>query len=95
MGDEEILISGIEYKVRKLIEKQKKLSIRNEELENQNRGLKEQIKEQQYRINNLEDKLRTLKTAKILDSDKGSVEAKKKINELVREIDRCIGILNK
>lgn len=33
--------------------------------------------------------------AKTLESGKDSYQAKLKINELVREIDKCIAILNK
>jgi predicted RNase H-like nuclease (RuvC/YqgF family) len=89
------LISGIEYKVRKLIG----LVAR---LQNENRELKERIEEYKNKSINLElridqqqEKIRILKLAKSLSKEESKTEVKLKINELLREIDNCVRLLNK
>lgn len=94
MSDEETIITGIEYKVRKLIGQIQDLSQRNESIKNQNILLKETLEKQKILNRELEEKLKSLTIANLLETQKGSVEAKARINELVREIDKCIGLLN-
>ena len=94
MKDVATLVSGIEYKLRKLIEQHKTIRIENSRLQNENLELKKIISQQQQVISQLEEKGKILKLAKTLETKEGNVEAKLKINELVREIDKCIGLLN-
>ena len=94
MNDEITLISGIEYKVRKLLELKKKYENEIKVLTADNLKLKEQLEEQKLYINKLKDQIEKIKIAKSLGNSDGSIEAKMKINELVREIDKCIGLLN-
>lgn len=94
MNDEITLISGIEYKVRKLLEIKDKNKNKINVLSNQNIDLKKQIEEQNLQINILKEQINKIKLAKSLENSDGSIEAKTKINELVREIDKCIGLLN-
>lgn len=94
MNDEITLISGIEYKVRKLLEIKEKNKNKINALTDQNNDLKEQIENQKLYINKLKEQIEKIKLAKSLENSDGSIEAKTKINELVREIDKCIGLLN-
>ncbi len=94
MGDEETIISGIEYKVRKLIESLNKCEEEKGKLLTEKAELENKIEQQTEFNKELQEKIKTIKTAKLLESAKGSVEAKNRINELVREIDKCIGLLN-
>ena len=94
MNDAHELISGIEYKVRKLVNLQKENKSENELLLNQNTELKKNIEEQKKIINQLKEEFNRIKLAKSLESMKGSNDAKLKINELVREIDKCIELLS-
>ncbi|MEI7501179.1 MAG: hypothetical protein WCK84_12120 [Bacteroidota bacterium] len=94
MKDVATLVSGIEYKMRKLIEQHQLARNDNKRLINEVQGLKEVINEQKQIIKQLEEKSKILKLAKTLELKEGNVEAKLKINELVREIDKCIGLLN-
>ena len=94
MKDVSTLVSGIEYKLGKLLETK-------HQLQTENRTLKEIIKElnsdnqkQKETITQLEEKIKIQRLAKTIESKEGNVEAKMKINELVREIDKCIGLLN-
>jgi vacuolar-type H+-ATPase subunit I/STV1 len=94
MGEIATLVSGIEYKIRRLI-------VRNESLENENARLRDEVKlleetnnEQAALLKKTEEKVNFIKLAKSLEKQEGNVEAKLRINELIREIDKCIGLLN-
>lgn len=94
MKDEKVLITGIEYKVRKLIDQFNKLKKNQEFLVEENDELKKVIEEKSLFVKNLKEEIQKIKLAKSLESKEGSNDAKMKINELVREIDKCIGLLN-
>ena len=81
MLDFETKLSGIEYKVRQLID--------------DNRELKEQVRNQQEEINNLKDNIKLLKLRNALEQKGDSTEVKLRINQMIRSVDRCLSILNK
>jgi uncharacterized coiled-coil DUF342 family protein len=87
-------LSGIDFKIRQLIDKYQSLQRKNLELINQVQELTTTSAEQKETIKQLEEKVNILKLAKTLETKEGNIEAKVKINELVREIDKCIGMLN-
>lgn len=89
------LVAGIDYKVRKLIEKNGILKGENQRLYNEVNSLNMRIEDLQKEINELHEKLTALKLAKSLNREESRTNVKLKINELVREIDHCIGLLNK
>ena len=89
-----MLISGIEYKLNKLIEKHCFIVTENNQYINEIQELKTLLIKQKETIKQLEDKIKIIKIAKALETKEGNVEAKLKINELVREIEKCIGLLN-
>ena len=95
MRNTSTLIAGIEYKLRKLIDKNESLKKELQQTIQQHKALEQLTDNQHKRIIELENNINLLKIAKSLEPGKGTVEAKVKINELVREIDRCIGLLNK
>jgi len=95
MEDASVLISGIEYKIKVLAENNKALFEENTNLKQQNSDLNKLIQEQQNELENLEEKLAILKVSKTFGSDTDRQSAKIKINELVREIDECLNLLNK
>jgi len=65
------------------------------ELSEINNLLKIEIKEQKKQINDLKTKSETLKIAKILSlTEEDKIEVKNKINKIVKEIDKSIGLLN-
>ncbi len=88
------LVSGIEYKLGKLIGQHLRIRKDNERYIREISELKAVIERQETTVRSLEEKIKTLKIAKTIETKEGTVEAKLKINELVREIDRCIGLLN-
>jgi len=94
MKDVATLVSGIDYKIRKLIEHHDLLRSENRRFINEISELKQENNDQKRKIKQLEENVKILKLAKTLENKEGNVEAKLKINELVREIDKCIGLLN-
>ena len=94
MKDVATLVSGIEMKLRKLIEQHQLLLEEKKLLLNENQEFKQVNQNQILTIKQLEEKIKILRLAKTLETKEGNVEAKLKINELVREIDKCIGLLN-
>ena len=90
------LIESLRVKLRKvltLFEQQKKDKII---LIDRNYQLEEELKTRNSEIEILKDKIEKLKIAKTLTGEEGdSHEAKKQITKLVREIDKCIALLNR
>jgi len=95
MQDLTILISGIEYKLRKLIAKNVNLKIENKLLSEKNNEFLKTIENQNKIIKELEEKNKVLKIVKSIEKSTNSFDQKIKINEMLREIDKCIGLLNK
>jgi hypothetical protein len=94
MKDLATLVSGIDFKMRKLIEHHHLLRADIEQKTGVIRQLREENQELNEKVRQLDEKIKILKLAKTLENKEGNVEAKLKINELVREIDKCIGLLN-
>lgn len=63
-------------------------------LEEEMDALRSKMIQQQEMLAQLEEQNQTLKIAKSLTDAEDHSEAKMKINELVREIDKCIALLN-
>ena len=61
-----------------------------------NEELKHDLQDRDNRINELELKYERIKlSGALLGEGENALEAKRKINELVREIDRCVALLNR
>jgi chromosome segregation ATPase len=93
-GYEELTL--LNKKLEDLFERYNNLRTKNVELKNENESIKHLLQERNDKIKELETKYERIKISGALMGDGGSaVEAKKKINELVREIDRCVALLNR
>ena len=69
---------------------------RNSKLEREFSELKAKYDQQEIKIDELEHKYNNLKLAKVLtEGDEGIHDAKIKVNSIVREIDKCIALLNR
>jgi regulator of replication initiation timing len=95
MSDLSGLVSGIEAKLKKLIAVNTSLASENSGLKLRQTDFIKKIEEQEKYIEHLTEKNNYLKIAKSVKQAEGNAEIKKKIDELVREIDKCIGLLNK
>ncbi|PJB14829.1 MAG: hypothetical protein CO118_06535 [Flavobacteriales bacterium CG_4_9_14_3_um_filter_32_8] len=93
MKDLSLLVSGFKKKAEKLIEKHQLLIEKNNTLSNEIEKIKQELKEKSQQISELNDKIKLLKIAGGVDGD-GTKEVKLKINEMVREIDKCIAQIN-
>lgn len=89
------LVSGIDFKVRKLIERIAILENENVKLQNIIEELKTEIKNQNLTVEDFQERIKILKLAKTLNKEESRTEVKLKINELLREIDNCVRLLNK
>lgn len=89
-----LLTKDIENKIKKIVDLQSQLKKENNHLIQEVHDLKKIVENQNVIIGNLENNLKILKIAKTLNKGKDNQQAKLKINELVREIDKCIALLN-
>ena len=90
-------IENIKKKFQHLAEKNKELSSKADELELKVSRLEENISISTTEINEIKEKYKVLKMTKKLEGSEteNSKELKLKINEMVKEIDKCIALLNK
>lgn len=96
MSTEQAIIASVNENVNRLIELCNQLKVEKANLLAANTEMAKTIEEQQQEISELNHKNDLLKMAKSLAGEgENPTEAKLKINELVREIDKCISLLNK
>ena len=90
-------IEEIKNSFQLLIEKNKQLAGQNEKLDLKVKELEDNIKSKAEEVAELNEKFKILKMTKKLDGSNvgNNKELKLKINEMVREIDKCIALLNK
>ena len=89
------LISGIEIKLNNLLSSYKKVMSINSNLKEKNANLLSDIEQKNIEINTLKDKIKIISISKSVDASKGDIrQTKLKINEYIREIDKCIAQLN-
>jgi predicted nucleic acid-binding Zn-ribbon protein len=93
-GYEELAI--LNRKLDELFIKYNNLTSELKELKVGNETLRKELQEREGRIKELEIKYEHVKiSGALLGEGENGVEAKKKITELVREIDRCVALLNR
>lgn len=96
MSDVESIIQTIKNKAELLGTQKIELTNKLKQLEQEYADLQSKFDGQQKQLEELKDKNNVLKMAKSLgESGEKSTEAKRRINELVKEIDKCIALLNK
>lgn len=94
MDDLSVLVSGIEHKLMLLLKQQQKSAQQIESLSVENQKLKLQVVRQQQQINQLTEQLKVLLFSKDMEHVFGKSDAKKRINELLRDIEKCIALLS-
>lgn len=76
-------------------EKQKRLIFLFKELKKENALLKQALSEKESEIARLEEQYTNLRTARMLSVSDGELnDTKQRIMKLVREVDKCIALLN-
>jgi len=90
------IIDTIEFKLMKLIDKLNQIQLEKSDLQKNNITLSSKLQQQEKKIVALEDKVKLMNISKSVDIDEDEVKSTRlKINEYVREIDKCIALLNK
>ena len=89
-------IDRLQNKLERLISKYQEVKSDNLQLKEKLLSLQKQFEKQEQSISELKDKNKILKLSASLHGEEQDTQAeKKRINELVREIDKCIALLNK
>ena len=94
MVDLSVIVSEIELKLRKLVDAKNKLSIENQRLAEENAALEQENRVLRQSAAELQDKINKSTIVNALDNEGEIEEGRKLIKELVKEIDRCVSILN-
>ena len=86
----------LQTRIRQVVELYQKERIENEQLKKKSSELEERLKLDDNRLIDLEEKYNKLKISKALIASSSDVhDAKLKVNRMVREIDKCIALLNR
>jgi predicted nucleic acid-binding Zn-ribbon protein len=93
-GYEELII--LNRKLDELLDRYSNLKREVEDLKNGNKVLRTELQDREEKVKELETKYERIKlSGALLGEGENGIEAKKKITELVREIDRCVALLNR
>ena len=94
VADLSVIISDIELKLRKLIDEKSQLAMENKRLAEENGVLLRENTALRQSTEELKDKINKITIVNALDNEGELEEGRKLIKDLVREIDRCVSILN-
>jgi hypothetical protein len=91
------IVENIEKKVSKLIQLYHSVQKEKEDTLTEKNQLISDLSDKDKIINSLEEKIKLLRITKSVSTqdDERNKESRQKINEYVREIDKCIALLNK
>jgi len=89
-------LNSVLHKTARLIELCNALQEENDLLKQENLQVKSALETAKIKNTDLEEKLRVLKLAKSIEgTSEKTLDIKQKINEFVREIDKCVVLLKK
>ncbi len=90
------IVNNLQNKIMRLVERYERVKSDFELLKAQNDQLTTQLEGSARDIADLKEKYNTLKFSKAIETSSGDVHfAKIRINQIVREIDKCIALLNR
>ena len=97
MGAEQVeILEGIKGKIQSAKERMREQTDENTQLKQKNDDLQQLVQQKQSLIDELEEKNQRLSMVKsIVANDQDSHDARIQINRIVREIDKCIALLNR
>ena len=97
--DQELLktnLSGLERKILVLVNEHKNLKDELKGLKRENQELKEAVRARDEQIAGFHNQLKITKIVDSINPEDGSVsELKKKVDDYIREIDKCIAHLSR
>ena len=89
-------IDRLQNKLERLVSKYQEVNSANLQLKEKLLSLQEQFEKEQKSVSELKEKNKILKLSVSLHGEEQDTKAaRQRINELVREIDKCIALLNK
>ena len=89
------IISSLEIKINKLLTSFNNLKLVNDDLKTEKFRLSLELEDKYKEINALNDKIKIMSISKSVDVSNSDVkETRLKINEYIREVDKCIALLN-
>lgn len=91
----ETALDGIQAKTKLVVEAYKAAASERDVLQAENKSLREKVELQKKTINELEERYKVSKIAKAFENNESANDVKLKINELVREVEKCIALLNR
>ena len=93
----DVLTNGLRNKIKKLITLYEENKTKNQTLELKNKELAERVFLLERKLAETEKKYNNIKLGKTIlaSGDNNSHEARIKVNRIVREIDKCIALLNR
>ena len=94
MADLSVTLSEIELKLRKLVSLKKHLEEENSRLIQSNEDLQAKLEMLETENSELKDKINKLVIVNVLENDKEVEESRQLIKTLVKEIDKCVAMLN-
>ena len=94
MADLSVTLSEIELKIRKLIALKNQLEEENSRLVQRNEDLQQEVEMLMTENSELKDKINKLVIVNVLDNDKEVGESRQLIKALVKDIDKCVAMLN-
>ncbi|MBE6335624.1 MAG: hypothetical protein E7066_02965 [Lentimicrobiaceae bacterium] len=94
MADLSVTLSEIEYKLKRLISLKKQLEEENNRLIRRNEELQVELEGLVLENSELKDKINKLVIVNVLENDKEVEESRQLIKTLVKEIDKCVAMLN-
>ena len=96
MSDLKSIATSLEGKIEKLVDLHHRTKKELSALQTKHNNLTQTASQHKQTIKDLEDKSKVLKLSKSLSTtNENTTELKLKINELIREVDKCIALLNK
>lgn len=97
--DQELLktnLNGLERKILMLVNEHKNLKEELKGLKRENQDLKEAVRARDEQITGFHNQLKITKIVDSINPEDGSVsELKKKVDDYIREIDKCIAHLSR
>ena len=97
--DQELLkssLTGLERKIQMLLSERQNMRKEIEDLKSENHQLKSAVKVREEQIGGFQNQLKMAKLVDRIHPDDGSAsEIKKKVDDYIREIDRCIAHLSR
>ena len=94
MNNLEVHIKSVNEKLQQLLKKHVALKKENENLKEELNSFKEKEVEYKYALHELDQKVSILKAASGQMSEVDQKEFEKRVNQYIKEIDKCIGLLS-